>query len=79
MIANRLSLAAVDGLIAGASDEMVAWMPTVRGGAETTDPYVKRFPMQQVLEETRALLDGTSVVTKWRLGLLERVEGVLPL
>jgi 6-phosphofructokinase 1 len=79
MIANRLSLAAVDGLLEGHSDEMVAWLPTVRGGSETTDPYVKRFPMEQVLEETRALLDGTSVVTKWRLGLLERVEGVLPL
>ncbi len=79
MIANRLSLAAVDGLLAGATDEMVAWLPTVRGGTETTDPYVRRFPMEHVLEETRALLEGTSVVTKWRLGLLERVEGVLPL
>jgi 6-phosphofructokinase 1 len=79
MIANRLSLAAVDGLLAGASDEMVAWVPTVRGGAETSDPYVKRFSLAQVLDETRALLDGTSVVTKWRLNLLESVEGVLPL
>jgi hypothetical protein len=79
MIANRLSLAAVDGLLASASDEMVAWLPTVRGGAETNDPYVKRFPLAQVLDETRALLDGTSVVTKWRLNLLESVEGVLPL
>jgi 6-phosphofructokinase 1 len=79
MLANRLALAAVDGLLAGATDEMAAWLPTVRGGIDTTDPYVKRFPMEQVLTETKALLDGTSAATKWRLALLERVEGVLPL
>jgi len=79
MLANRFSLAAVDALLDGATDEMVAWLATVRGGTETTDPYVRRFPMDQVLAETKALLEGTSVATKWRLQLLERAEGVLPL
>jgi 6-phosphofructokinase 1 len=79
MIANRLGLAAVEAILDGASDEMVAWLPTVHGGTSTTDPSVRRYPLDQVLAETAALLDGTSVVTKWRLKLLEKVEGVLPL
>jgi len=79
MIGNRLGLAAVEALLAGASDEMVAWLPTVEGGIKTGDPSVRRYPLEQVLAETAALLDGTSIVTKWRLGLLEKVEGVLPL
>lgn len=79
MLANRLALAAVDAALAGASDEMVAWLPTVRGGVETSDPYVRRFPLEQVLAETKALLDGTSAATQWRMRLLERVEGALPL
>jgi 6-phosphofructokinase 1 len=79
MIGNRLGLAAVEAILAGASNEMVAWLPTVEGGTATSDPSVRRYPLERVLAETAALLDGTSVVTKWRLGLLERVEGVLPL
>ena len=79
MLANRFALAAVDALLDGATDEMVAWLPTVRGGAETSDPYVRRFPLSLVLSETKALLDGTSAATRWRLQLLERAEGVLPL
>mgnify|MGYP002144894283 CR=1 FL=1 len=33
----------------------------------------------KVLRETAALLDGTSEVTKWRVGMMERVSGVLGL
>lgn len=77
MIAARLGLAAVEAVLDGASDEMCAWLPTVKGGADTSDPSVRRFPLEQVLEESRALLDGSSVVTKWRLRLLEKVEGAL--
>ncbi len=79
MLGNRLGLAAVEALLAGASGEMVAWLATVQGGSRTNDPSIRRFPLDQVLDETAALLDGTSPVTQWRLRLLESVEGVLPL
>jgi len=79
MIGGRLALAAVDAILEGATDEMVAWMPSVPGGTPTGDPSVHRFPLEHVLRETKSLLDGTSDVTKWRLKLLERVEGVLAL
>jgi 6-phosphofructokinase 1 len=77
MIGARLGLAAVDALLGGATDEMCAWLPTVPGGTATRDPSVCRFPLARVVEESAALLDGSSVVTKWRLGLLKRVEGAL--
>jgi 6-phosphofructokinase 1 len=86
MLASRLALAAVDAALAAPAapelareGEMVAWLPTVRGGLETADPYVRRFPLGEVLAETKALLDGTSAVTRWRMGLLDRVEGALPM
>jgi 6-phosphofructokinase 1 len=77
MIGGRLGLAAVDAVIAGQSDVMVAWTSPVPGGTPTDDPAVRTCPLTKVLSETAALLDGTSTVTKWRVSLMSRVEGVL--
>ncbi len=79
MIAGRLGLAAVDTLLAGATDEMVAWQAPGPGGTSTPDPSVRRFGLEQVLAETEALLDGSSPVTQRRIALIERAEGVLGL
>jgi 6-phosphofructokinase 1 len=80
MVAGRLGLAALDALMAGETDQMVAWLPQqVEGGVPTSDPAVQRFTLTQVLDETRALLDGTSAVTRWRVGMLEKLEGALGL
>jgi 6-phosphofructokinase 1 len=79
MISGRFGLAAVQALLEGASDEMVAWMPNATGGIATDDPWVQRFALEQVLRESDALLDGTSPVTKRRLRMMEAVEGVLTL
>ena len=79
MVASRFALAAVDGILNGASDEMVTWVPTISGGADAGDPSVRRFPLEQVLAETKALVENSSIATKWRLGLLKRVEGAMPL
>ncbi|GMU58806.1 MAG: ATP-dependent 6-phosphofructokinase 1 [Myxococcaceae bacterium] len=78
-VASRLGLGAVQGLLAGATDEMVAWLPVVPGGIPTADSSVLRFPLDRVLEETRALIDGSSPVTKRRLALMEKAAGVLSL
>jgi 6-phosphofructokinase 1 len=77
MVAGRFGLFAVTALLEGATDEMVAWQPPVQGGLPTQDSSVQRFPLDRVLTETDALIDGSSPVTKRRLQLMEKAAGVL--
>jgi hypothetical protein len=35
------------------------------------DPFVQRFPLEQVLKETQSLLDGTSPVTRRRVLMMQ--------
>lgn len=77
MVAGRFGLFAVSALLEGATDEMVAWQPPVAGGTPTQDSSVQRFPLDRVLLETDALIDGTSPVTRRRLQLMEKAAGVL--
>ncbi|MBK7580826.1 MAG: 6-phosphofructokinase [Myxococcales bacterium] len=80
MVAGRLGLAALEALLAGETDQMVAWLPQqVVGGVQTSDPAVQRFTLPRMLEETRAMLDGTSEVTRWRVAMIEQLEGALGL
>lgn len=79
MVAGRFGLAALQALMDGAGDEMVAWMPNAKGGTPTQDPFVQRFGLEQVLRETEALLDGSSPVTKRRVQMMHAVEGALSL
>jgi len=78
-VAGRLGFAALSSLLAGETDCMMAWMPPVPGGVATEDSSVQRFTLERVLEETRALIDGTSPVTRRRLALMEKATGVLAL
>lgn len=78
-VAGRLGFGAFHALLQGATDEMVAWLPPVLGGIATGDSSVQRFPLERVLEETNALLDGTSAVTKRRVALMTQASGVLAL
>lgn len=79
MVAGRLGLAAVAAVLAGHSDQMVAWQAIVPGGTPTADPAVHRFPLARVLEESRALVDGSSPITQRRVKMMETIEGVLGL
>lgn len=79
MVAGRLALGALDAVLKGHTDEMVAWMPPVPGGEATDDPAVFRFKLDEVLRETQALLDGSSPVTRWRMKTLSSLEGALGL
>lgn len=79
MIAGRLGLAAVAAVLGGHSDAMVAWQSNAPGGTATGDPSVTLHPLEQVLRESAALVDGSSPVTKRRVQLMEQVEGVLGL
>ena len=80
MVAGRMANAAVMAIAAGVTDQMTAWLPQqVEGGIDTGDPAVQRFELGQVLDETRALLDGTSAVTQWRVQMMKAIEGALAL
>lgn len=79
MIAGRLGLAAVAAVLEGATDVMVGWQGPAKAGTPTEDPSVARYPLELVLSESAALVNGTSAVTKRRVQLMELVEGVLGL
>jgi 6-phosphofructokinase 1 len=79
VIAQRLGFAAVSALEQGAHDAMLAWEPPGGFGAVTEDPSVRRVPLAEVLAETERLLDGSSPVTRARIALLSRAEGLLAL
>jgi 6-phosphofructokinase 1 len=76
-VAGRFGLFAVSALLEGATDEMVCWQSPIPGGIATADSMVQRFPLEKVLSETHALIDGSSPVTKRRLQLMEKAAGVL--
>lgn len=78
-VAGRLGFGALNSLLKGATDEMVGWLPPVTGGTPTADSSVVRFSLERVLEETRALIDGSSPVTKRRVALMTQASGVLAL
>lgn len=79
MIGGRLGLMALSALAQGASDEMVAWRPSLEGGIPTDDSRVLRYPLERVIEESAALVDGSSAVVQRRLRMMESIEGVLAL
>ena len=79
MIGGRLGLMALAALATGATDEMVAWRPSLAGGIATEDSRVMRYPLERVLTESAALADGSSEVVQRRLRMMEAVEGVLAL
>ncbi|MGF1618405.1 MAG: ATP-dependent 6-phosphofructokinase [Acidimicrobiia bacterium] len=76
LLAGRFGLTAVTGLIEGHTDVMTGW--NLDGpGIETSDSWIKLFPIAAVLEETEALLDGSSPVTMDRVRRMEAIQGVL--
>ena len=79
MVANRFAHAAVRAVLDGKTDVMTAWQPPIAGGERTVDHGVSLFPIAKVLEETAALIDGSSPVTQGRVALMEAAAGVLAL
>lgn len=79
MVAGRLGLAAVGALARGKSDVMASWMSSHPGGEATSDPSVSLHPLHDVLEQSKALIDGSSPLTQRRLQMMEAIEGVLGL
>jgi 6-phosphofructokinase 1 len=78
LLAGRFALVAVEAVLAGRTDAMVGWNLTELG-EPSADTFVRLFPIEQVLAETEALLDGTSPVTHDRVMRMEKIQGVLSL
>jgi hypothetical protein len=57
---------------------MAGWNLTELG-EPTSDSWIRLFSLESVLEETAALLDGTSAVTQDRVRRMEAIQGVLSL
>lgn len=76
LLAGRFGLTAVDGLMAGHTDVMTGWN-LAGSGIETSDSWIKLFPLGEVLAETEALVDGSSDVTMDRVRRMEAIQGVL--
>lgn len=79
LIAQRLALGAVGALEAGAHDVMMGWEPGKDVGTETRDPSVRVVPLQDVLEETARMLDGTSSMSAGRRKLMAATGSLLAL
>lgn len=73
-MAQRLGYGAIQAVLDGQTDVMVAWDAPSGMGVRTEDNQVSRVGLADVLEETERLLDGTSVVTRKRIALLERAQ-----
>lgn len=78
LLAGRFGLVAVEAVLAGVTDRMVGWNLT-ESGEPTSDSWIRLFPIADVLEETTALLDGSSSVTIDRVRRMEAIQGVLSL
>lgn len=76
-VGSRMALAAITALQTKQHDTMAAWRTSSPSALSTLDPAVALVPLDAVLEETAALLDGQSDLMKWRLAMMEQVSGVL--
>ena len=84
IIAGRLGFAAVMALLGGQTSKMAAWLPAAQvdpayGQPIGVDPRVSLIDLAYALEQTRAMLDGTSQATEWRRKAFAEIEAVLRL
>jgi 6-phosphofructokinase 1 len=78
LLAARLAHAALRALADGESGFMAGWLgPGMRRAPSPYDPYVILSPLDEVLEETARILDGTSPIALWRKKIFEETEGML--
>jgi len=79
LLAGRFGRVAVEAALDGKSDVMTGWSIGVDLGEPTSDDWIRLFAIEDVLEETEALLDGSSSVSIDRVARMEAIQGVLAL
>jgi 6-phosphofructokinase 1 len=79
LLAGRFGRVAVESVLEGRGNVMTGWNIGIDLGERTTDDWIRLFDIQDVLEETESLLDGTSPVSIDRVARMEAIQGVLAL
>ncbi|HJQ77486.1 MAG TPA: 6-phosphofructokinase [Acidimicrobiia bacterium] len=79
LLAGRFGRVAVEAVLEDKGDVMTGWNIGVEIGEPTTDDWIRLFPIELVLSETQALLDGSSPVSIDRVARMEAIQGVLAL
>lgn len=79
LLAGRFGRVAVEAVLDGHGDVMTGWNIGIDLGKPTTDDWIRLFDIPDVLDETAALLDGTSQVSIDRVTRMEAIQGVLAL
>jgi 6-phosphofructokinase 1 len=81
LMSGRLGRAAAWAAMDGHTNVMIGWQASSRVSGPATlsphDPHCTIVPIDAVLTETRALLDGTSPVAQWRVRALSEAEDLL--
>ena len=80
-IATRLAGTAVGALLKGKTRLMAAWrpphnLPSDIAEANPKDPQCSLIGIEHVLQETAAMLDGTSEIVQWRKPAFNEFEDV---
>ena len=79
MVASRLGYAA-NALAQGQSGVMVGWRPDEPGSIPfEDDPRIQMYTLDDVLDRTEHLLDGSHPTTIARVQLLAKAQGILTL
>ncbi len=84
LMASRLGYVAARAAMAGETRQMIAWTPPRIVLPDTArrselDPRCWLVPLDEMLAETRRVLDGTSPVAQWRVKVFDEIEDVLRL
>lgn len=82
LLAGRLGHAAVRAVERGRTDEMTGWHVLMKPNDPTPtvfdlDPFITFWPLDDVLEETARIVDGTAEVSEWRVRILREAEPFL--
>ncbi len=83
IIGSRLGAAAAQAVLSGESKRMAAWspprLPPEVCAPVPNDPQCSLVDLGRVLEETRAMLGGSSPFVRWRKQTFEQIEDMLSL
>lgn len=79
LLAGRFGRVAVEAVLGEKGNVMTGWNIGIDLGEATTDDWIRLFSIQDVLDETESLLDGTSPVSIDRIARMEAIQGVLAL
>jgi 6-phosphofructokinase 1 len=79
VIAKRLALSSIMALEDDKTCVMCSWDPPFNFGEKTQDPNINLVHLEDMINETKHLVDGTSKLTKFRVKMLNWAEDLFAL